>query len=78
MYQVFIMGLVIAAVSLSLLVVGVLAVTVRLWGAWWARAAHVLVFLAAAAAVAFGIHWVVHALPPGGCVHDPCVTIPGD
>ncbi|GAA3838342.1 hypothetical protein GCM10022403_083530 [Streptomyces coacervatus] len=78
MYQLFIAGLVIAAVMLSVLVVGFLAVTVRLWDAWWARAAHALVFLAAAAAVAFGIHWVIHALPPGGCVHHPCVTAPGD
>lgn len=78
MYQVFIAGLVTAAVILSVLVVGVLALTVRLWHAWWARAAHVLVFLAASAAVAFGIHWVIHALPPGRCAHHPCVTTPGD
>ncbi|MFE2219606.1 hypothetical protein [Streptomyces canus] len=78
MYQLLIVGLAIAAVILSGLVVVVLALTVRMWDAWWARSAHALVFLAAAAAVAFGIHWGVHAVPWGGCVHHPCVTAPGD
>jgi hypothetical protein len=78
MYQVLIAGLAVAAVILSGLVVVVLALTVRRWDAWWARSAHALVFLAAAAAVAFGIHWGIHALPRDGCVHHPCVTAPGD
>jgi len=75
MYQLLIVGVAIAAVILSGLVVVVLALTVRMWDAWWARSAHALVFLAA---VAFGIHWGVHAVPWGGCVHHPCVTAPGD
>ncbi|WP_327137302.1 hypothetical protein OG585_24095 [Streptomyces sp. NBC_01340] len=78
MYQVLIAGLAVAAVILSALVVVVLALTVRKWDAWWARSAHALLFLAVATAVAFGIRWGIHVLPPDGCVHHPCVTAPGD
>jgi hypothetical protein len=78
MYELLMVGLGIAAVILSGLVVVALALTVRMWDAWWARAAHALVFLAAAAALAFGIHWGVHVVPWGGCVHHPCVPAPGD
>jgi len=82
MYQLLIVGLGIAAVCLSGLVVVALALTVRIWKTWWARSAHVLVFLAVTAAVAFGIRWVVHAVPWDGCPNHradrPCVTAPGD
>lgn len=78
MYQGLIAGLAIAGVILSGLVVVILALTVRRWDAWWARSVHTLVFLAAVAAVAFGIRWGIHALPQDGCVHHPCVTAPGD
>ncbi|WP_405724661.1 hypothetical protein OG607_19435 [Streptomyces sp. NBC_01537] len=82
LFQILIAGLSVAAICLSGLFVMFLGLTVRGWESWWARSAHALVFLAAAAALVFGIRWGVHAVPPGGCVrHDagrPCVTAPGD
>ncbi|MER6559264.1 hypothetical protein ABT300_16295 [Streptomyces sp. NPDC001027] len=82
MLQVLIAGIAVAVLVLSGLVVLVLALTVRIWKTWWARTAHVAILLTAAAALALGIQWVVHAMPPGGCAHHHaghrCVTTPGD